>query len=96
MRYGALDCLRVVEAESDAIDALRSRTQIAKGCKDDLLVSLQIGGQTLLTQDGREALLRPGDFALYDSERPYALSRRAERSRAREVDDRRDRLWLGV
>jgi AraC-like DNA-binding protein len=47
--------------------------QIAKGGEDDLLISLQLGGETLLTQDGREAHLRPGQFALYDSERPYKL-----------------------
>jgi AraC-binding-like domain len=73
MRYGALGWLRVVEAESDAIEAVRSRAQISKGGEDDLLVSLQVGGETLLTQDGREAHLRPGEFAIYDSERPYKL-----------------------
>lgn len=73
MRYGALGWLRVVEAESDTIEGVRSRAQISKGCEDDLLVSLQVGGETLLTQDGREAHLRPGEFAIYDSERPYKL-----------------------
>jgi AraC-like DNA-binding protein len=73
MHYGSLEWLRVVKAESDAIEGIRSRRQISKGCEDDLLVSLQIQGTTLLVQDGREALLQPGDFALYDSERPYRL-----------------------
>jgi AraC-like DNA-binding protein len=73
MHYGSLEWLRVVEAESDAIEGIRSRRQISKGHEDDLLVSLQIHGTTLLVQDSREALLQPADFALYDSERPYRL-----------------------
>ncbi len=73
MLYDTLGWLRVVEAESDAIEAQRSRRQIAKGCEDDLLVSIQIKGKTQLIQDGHEAVLNAGDFALYDSSRPYVL-----------------------
>lgn len=73
MHYDTLDWLRVVGAESNAIEAVRSHRQISKGYEDDLLVSIQIEGQTHLIQDGREAVLNAGDFALYDSERPYSL-----------------------
>lgn len=73
MRYGSLSWLRVAGAESDAIEGVRSRRQISKGYEDDFLVSIQTKGKTLVCQDGREALLGPGDFALYDSERPYRL-----------------------
>lgn len=38
------------------------------------LVSVQLSGEGVISQDGREARLRPGDFALYDSTRPYALN----------------------
>jgi AraC-like DNA-binding protein len=73
MQYDTLGWLRVVGAESNAIEAVRSHRQIAKGYEDDLLVSIQIEGQTQLVQNGREAVLSAGDFALYDSERPYSL-----------------------
>jgi AraC-like DNA-binding protein len=73
MRYDSLGWLRVVQAESDAIEAVRSRRHISGGQEDDLLVSLQVRGRTLLTQDDRHAVLEPGEFALYDSERPYQL-----------------------
>ncbi len=36
-------------------------------------VSLMLAGSGLLVQDGREALLRPGDLAVYDTRRPYTL-----------------------
>ncbi len=35
--------------------------------------SLQVAGTGLLIQDGREALLQPGDLAIYDTDRPYSL-----------------------
>lgn len=73
MRYDALDWLQVVEAESDEIEGVRSERQIAKDREDDLLVSVQLRGTTDLLQDGRKALLRPGEFAIYDSQRPYVL-----------------------
>ncbi|WP_321816587.1 helix-turn-helix domain-containing protein [Paraburkholderia sp. J69-2] len=37
------------------------------------LVVLQISGTGGVTQDGRKAVLRPGDFAMYDTTRAYAL-----------------------
>jgi len=37
------------------------------------LVSCQLSGTGLIVQDGREARLGAGDFAIYDSTRPYTL-----------------------
>jgi hypothetical protein len=36
-------------------------------------LGLQIAGTTVLRQDGREAVLMPGDLAFYDAKRPYEL-----------------------
>ncbi|MEJ6548867.1 MULTISPECIES: helix-turn-helix domain-containing protein [unclassified Corynebacterium] len=36
-------------------------------------LSLQLAGTCLLTQDGRDCELHPGDLALYTGERPYTL-----------------------
>jgi AraC-like DNA-binding protein len=52
----------------------RSRRQLARSNEDCLLVSLQLDGHGLVQQDGRSALLAPGDFALYDSTRRYTLT----------------------
>lgn len=38
-----------------------------------LKVSLQVEGDAVIEQDGRVALLHPGDLALYDTSRPYTL-----------------------
>ncbi|MEV5300665.1 cupin domain-containing protein [Amycolatopsis methanolica] len=37
-------------------------------------LGLQVRGSCLLVQDGREALLGPGNLALYDTDRPYTLA----------------------
>ena len=51
----------------------RTRSKIARSDRDYFLLSLQTEGEGILAQDGRTALLRPGDFALYDTTRPYDL-----------------------
>jgi AraC-like DNA-binding protein len=48
-----------------------------KLARDDLepslFLGLQVSGTSMVVQDGREAVLRPGDLALYDTTRPYTL-----------------------
>ncbi len=38
-----------------------------------MFVGLQVTGSSMVVQDGREAVLRPGDMAPYDTTRPYTL-----------------------
>ena len=38
------------------------------------LVSLQVEGRAVVQQDDRKASLGPGDFALYDGDRPYEMA----------------------
>ena len=52
----------------------RTPAKIARASEDYFLVSIQTQGRGCVTQDGRDALLEPGDFALYDSTRPYTLT----------------------
>lgn len=58
---------------SGAQKVRRTPRQIARANDDYFLVSIQTHGQGVLRQDGRDALLSPGDFALYDSTRAYEL-----------------------
>jgi AraC-like DNA-binding protein len=51
----------------------RTAAKIARASEDYFLVSIQTQGEGLILQDGRAAHLKPGDFALYDSTRPYEL-----------------------
>jgi AraC-like DNA-binding protein len=58
---------------SGAQDVLRTASHIARAADDYFLVSIQTHGRGRIEQDGRTALIAPGDFALYDSTREYAL-----------------------
>jgi AraC-like DNA-binding protein len=52
----------------------RTPAKIARASEDYFLVSIQTEGAGVVSQDGRDAVLAPGDFALYDSTRPYTLT----------------------
>ena len=53
------------------MSAVRARRHIEAGGHDDYLIALHITGTAYGVQDGREVRLGPGDFALFDSSRPY-------------------------
>ena len=56
----------------------RTHTRIRRAREEVMLISLQVRGMGIISQDGREARLKPGDFACYDSTRPYTLNFDAE------------------
>ncbi len=53
--------------------ASRTRRMIALRDPGHYKVGLLTQGSCRLSQDGREALLQPGDLAIYDSRRPYTM-----------------------
>ncbi|GGL98121.1 AraC-like ligand-binding domain-containing protein [Glutamicibacter protophormiae] len=53
---------------------LRTEDLSTSGDGDYYKVSYQLDGHGLLVQDGRETVLSPGDLAIYDTQRPYALA----------------------
>ena len=65
--------LELSSVKTDPHQVIRTPKQIAKSVNDYFLISMQIEGSCHIHQDGRDAILQPGDFALYDSTRPYSL-----------------------
>ncbi len=61
-----------VAAEPHAVH--RSKALIGDEPRDEILVSVQLSGTTIVEQDDRQAVLQPGDFAMYDATRPYDLT----------------------
>ncbi len=61
----------IVEAGTHTVE--RTPELIARGDAPYVKLSVQLSGTGMLVQDGREALLRPGDIAIYSTERPYVL-----------------------
>ena len=69
-RLGSLDFTHL---RSNAQRVRRTENQIRKGGEDCYLVQVQREGKGVVCQDGRMAVVNPGDFVLYDSTRPYEL-----------------------
>ena len=69
----SLGGLRVATVVSEPHAVFRSPEMIRWSPEDDFLVNLAIRGRAVVAQDGREAVLRPGDFTVYDSARPYRI-----------------------
>jgi AraC-like DNA-binding protein len=61
-----------VRADGQTVD--RTQGRIRRAREEIVLISVQTRGSGVVAQDGRQATLRPGDFACYDSTRPYTLS----------------------
>ena len=61
-----------VRSDGQIVDRTKSRIRNAR--EEIVLVSVQTRGRGVVAQDGRQAVLEPGDFACYDSTRPYTLS----------------------
>jgi AraC-like DNA-binding protein len=68
------DGLHFSNVRSDGQTVKRTRTRIRRAREEVMLISVQVDGVGIIAQDGREARLQPGDFACYDSTRPYTLN----------------------
>jgi AraC-like DNA-binding protein len=66
--------MRVATVDSQPHAVFRSPEMIRAAPDDDFFVNLSIRGRAVVAQDGREAVLRPGDFTIYDSARPCLIS----------------------
>lgn len=70
---GELRDVQVSRVVADAQRVARTPARIRQSPEDFFLLSFQLRGNGRVIQDERDALLAPGDFALYDSARPYRL-----------------------
>ena len=57
------DGLNFSTVRSDGQIVKRTSTRIRRAREEVMLISLQVRGVGIVAQDGREARLRPGDFA---------------------------------
>ncbi len=73
IRNHKLPSLDLSVVRSCAQTVRRTVGHISRSADDYFLVSIQAAGTGVVRQDGRDAVLKPGDFALYDSTRPYEL-----------------------
>ncbi|MFE2175087.1 helix-turn-helix domain-containing protein [Kitasatospora sp. NPDC059462] len=75
VRTSALGRLRTATVEGGGLSALRSgRTAGTDGRAATVVVTLLDSGTARLDQDGREAVLEPGDVVVHDLARPFRLA----------------------
>ncbi len=74
LRSRVLDDLSIVEVTANGHQVLRTPSLIARSDRQYFKLNLQLSGSGILIQDNREATLRPGDLAVYDTNRPYTLA----------------------
>ncbi len=68
-----LGAVLVSEVSADANRVDRTARLIARSDGEYLLVGVVERGRVVVSQDGRETVLSPGDIACYDTTRPYTL-----------------------
>jgi len=74
MRSRVLDRMSIVEVTATSHEVHRTPALIAQAHERYFKLNLQLEGAGLLIQDNREAVLQPGDLAIYDTNRPYTLA----------------------
>jgi AraC-like DNA-binding protein len=73
MKSRAVGEILITEITASSHQVHRTLSLIAQNDKKYIKMSLQMSGTGLLMQDGRQAILGPGDIAIYDTSRPYTL-----------------------
>jgi AraC-like DNA-binding protein len=71
-RYSNNVRFTIVDSASQAVQ--RRYREAREQYEDCYFAVLMLSGTQWMEQDGREALLKPGDFAIYDGSRPHRLT----------------------
>jgi AraC-like DNA-binding protein len=74
LRGASLGALRLYRVDADGHRVRRTNRLISAEPGDYFKLGLVLDGGAAIRQDGRTAVLEPGDFAVYDTARPYALT----------------------
>lgn len=73
LRSTYVDETSFTEISASAHQVQRLASQIESTDAKHLKLSLMLEGSGIVAQDGRTAVLQPGDLAIYDTSRPYTL-----------------------
>ncbi|MGA9873676.1 MAG: helix-turn-helix domain-containing protein [Rhodococcus sp. (in: high G+C Gram-positive bacteria)] len=73
LRSATLGSLQLSEVAGCEVDVRRTRATIRRADPGLIKVGMQLSGHGVVTQRGRQAVLAPGDFAVYDTSETYDL-----------------------
>jgi AraC-like DNA-binding protein len=65
--------MNVCSVRSNATTIRRTPRLARDDLEPSIFLGLQVSGRSMVIQDGREAVLKPGDMAVYDTTRAYTL-----------------------
>jgi AraC-like DNA-binding protein len=74
LRGCELGSLRLIEVHAEPHTARRTARLVKVAPAGYYKIAVQLRGTSVLIQGGREAMLTPGDFTFYDTDRPYTLA----------------------
>ena len=74
MRPAELSTIRAIDILSEGARVHRTAQHVARTREAVFTLDVQLRGESIIRQAGREAHLRPGDFVLTDSTRPYSVT----------------------
>ena len=74
MRTRFVDGVRFTVVDAASQGVARRHPEAREHYEDCYFAVLMLSGSQWLEQDGRQVLLRPGDFAFYDGARPHSLT----------------------
>lgn len=74
IRASGIGPLQVAAVDAMPITVERTRAHIDEADPDYMKMLLVRGGRAVVVQAGKRALLSPGEFAIYDTRRPYVAS----------------------
>ncbi|OZC81656.1 helix-turn-helix domain-containing protein [Rhodococcoides fascians] len=73
LHSGSMGSLHISEVSGRCVDVRRTRAVIRRSDPGLVKVGVQLRGRGVVVQRDREAVLEPGDFAVYDTSEPYDL-----------------------
>ena len=73
MRTRFVDGVRFTVVDASSQGVARRHREAREHYEDCYFAVLMLAGSQRMEQDGRQVLLRPGDFAFYDGARPHSL-----------------------
>lgn len=73
VKLDTLGCIGVCSGRATGLTIRRTQRLSREDTEPNIFLGLQVTGTSVVAQNDRQAVLRPGEFALYDTSVPYTL-----------------------